>query len=184
MATRKAAATPRRSARKQPDALRMLKDDHDKVKDLFEKFESSRSDDKKGEIAQTICRELTVHTQLEEEIFYPAVRAAIDDEDVMNEAVVEHASAKDLIADIQKMSTDDDMFDAKVTVLGEFVNHHIREEQNQMFPQVRKTDLDLNDLAEQMRARKQELTGEEDEDAAASGRTQSASHSRANAARP
>jgi len=172
MATRKAAATPRRSARRQPDALRMLKDDHDKVKDLFEKFKSSRSDDKKGELAQTICKELTVHTHLEEEIFYPAVREAIDDDDTMNEAIVEHASAKELIAAIEKMSPDDEMFDAKVVVLGEFVNHHIREEQNQMFPQVRKTDLDLNDLAEQMRARKRELTGEEgaDEDAASQAR--------------
>jgi len=182
MATRKAAANPRRSARKQPDALRMLKDDHDKVKGLFEKFKSSRSDDKKGELAQTICQELTVHTQLEEEIFYPAVREAIDDDDTMNEAVVEHAAAKDLIADIQKMSTDDEMFDAKVTVLGEFVNHHIREEQNQMFPQVRKSDLDLNDIAEQMRARKQELMGEEAmEGDSASRASRGSSQSRANA---
>ncbi len=167
MSTRKA-ATPRRSTRRQPDALRMLKDDHDKVKGLFEKFESARRDDKKkGEIAQTICKELTVHTQLEEEIFYPAVREAIDDEDVMNEAVVEHGSAKDLIAEIEKMSPDEDMFDAKVKVLGEFVNHHIREEQNEMFPQVRKTDLDLNALGDQMRSRKQQLTGDEDKEAAA-----------------
>ena len=167
MSTRKA-ATPRRSTRRQPDALRMLKDDHDKVKGLFEKFESARRDDKKkGEIAQTICQELTVHTQLEEEIFYPAVREAIDDEDVMNEAVVEHGSAKDLIAEIEKMSPDEDMFDAKVKVLGEFVNHHIREEQNEMFPQVRKTDLDLNALGDQMRSRKQQLTGDEDKEAAA-----------------
>jgi len=146
----------------------MLKDDHDKVKALFEKFQSARRDEeKKGEIAQTICKELTVHTQLEEEIFYPAVRAAIDDEDVMNEARVEHDSAKELIAEIEKMSPDEDMFDAKVKVLGEFVNHHIREEQNEMFPQVRKTDLDLNALAERMRSRKQQLVGDEAAEAAA-----------------
>jgi len=167
MSTRKA-ATPRRSTRRKPDALRMLKDDHDKVKALFEKFQSARRDEeKKGEIAQTICKELTVHTQLEEEIFYPAVRAAIDDEDVMNEARVEHDSAKELIAEIEKMSPDEDMFDAKVKVLGEFVNHHIREEQNEMFPQVRKTDLDLNALAERMRSRKQQLVGDEAAEAAA-----------------
>ena len=167
MSTRKA-ATPRRSTRRKPDALRMLKDDHDKVKALFEKFQSARRDEeKKGEIAQTICQELTVHTQLEEEIFYPAVRAAIDDEDVMNEARVEHDSAKELIAEIEKMSPDEDMFDAKVKVLGEFVNHHIREEQNEMFPQVRKTDLDLNALAERMRSRKQQLVGDEAAEAAA-----------------
>ncbi len=167
MSTRKA-ATPRRSTRRKPDALRMLKDDHDKVKGLFEKFQNARRDDeRKGEIAQTICKELTVHTQLEEEIFYPAVREAIDDDDVMNEAVVEHGSAKELIAEIEKMSPDEDMFDAKVKVLGEFVNHHIREEQNEMFPQVRKTDLDLNALAERMRSRKQQLVGDEAEEAAA-----------------
>ena len=167
MSTRKA-ATPRRSTRRKPDALRMLKDDHDKVKGLFEKFQNARRDDeRKGEIAQTICKELTVHAQLEEEIFYPAVREAIDDDDVMNEAVVEHGSAKELIAEIEKMSPDEDMFDAKVKVLGEFVSHHIREEQNEMFPQVRKTDLDLNALAERMRSRKQQLVGDEAEEAAA-----------------
>ena len=167
MSTRKA-ATPRRSTRRKPDALRMLKDDHDKVKDLFEKFQNARRDEnRKSEIAQTICKELTVHTQLEEEIFYPAVRAAINDDDVMNEAAVEHGSAKELIAEIEKMSPDEYMFDAKVKVLGEFVNHHIREEQNEMFPQVRKTDLDLNALAERMRSRKQQLVGDEEAEAAA-----------------
>ena len=110
MSTRKA-ATPRRSTRRKPDALRMLKDDHDKVKGLFEKFQNARRDDeRKGEVGQTICKELTVHAQLEE-IFYPAVREAIDDDDVMNEAVVEHGSAKELIAEIEKMSPDEDMFD-------------------------------------------------------------------------
>ena len=117
--------------------------------------------------SQTICKELTVDAQLEEEIFYPAVREAIDDDDVMNEAVVEHGSAKELIAEIEKMSPDEDMFDAKVKVLGEFVSHHIREEQNEMFPQVRKTDLDLNALAERMRSRKQQLVGDDAEEAAA-----------------
>ena len=166
MSTRK--ATPRRSTRRQPDALRMLKDDHDKVKALFEKFENARGDEnKKSELAQTICKELTVHTQLEEEIFYPAARAAIDDEDVMNEALVEHGSAKKLIAEIERMSPDEDLFDAKVKVLCEFVNHHIREEQNEMFPQVRKTDLDLSALAERMRSRKQQLVGDDSAEAAA-----------------
>lgn len=181
MATRKAAANPRRSSRKQPDALRMLKDDHDKVKGLFEKFHGSRSDDKKTELAQTICQELTIHTQLEEEIFYPAVREAIDDEDIMNESTVEHASAKELIEQIQKMSPSDELFDAKVVVLGEYVNHHIREEQNQMFPQVRKSDLDLNDLAEQMRTRKEQLMGEMGADEEGSRASQGSSGARASA---
>jgi hemerythrin superfamily protein len=181
MATQKSSASPRRSSRKQPDALRLLKDDHDKVKGLFEKFHGSRSDDKKGELAQTICQELTVHTQIEDEIFYPAVREAIDDEDIMNESVVEHASARELIEQIQKMSPDDELFDAKVVVLGEYVNHHIREEQNQMFPQVRKTDLDLNALAEQLRTRKKELMAEMGIDEDASRASQGSSGARASA---
>ena len=99
MATKKPA---RKSAARKPDALRMLKDDHDKVKGMFEKFKSSRSDDKKAELAEMICRELTIHTQLEEEIFYPAVREAIDEADLMDEALVEHASAKELIEDLEQ----------------------------------------------------------------------------------
>jgi hemerythrin-like domain-containing protein len=145
----------------------MLKDDHDKVKGLFEKFQSARSDDKKAELAEMICHELTIHTQLEEEIFYPAVSEAIDAEDVMDEALVEHGSAKELIEALEQMAPGDELFDAKVTVLGEWVRHHIREEQNEMFPQVRNSDLDLNELAERLRARKEELTGEmEQEDEA------------------
>jgi hypothetical protein len=107
-----------------------------------------------------ICHELTIHTQLEEEIFYPTVREVIDAEDVMDEALVEHGSAKELIEALEQMAPGDALFDAKVTVLGEWVRHHIREEQNEMFPQVRDSDLDLNELAERLRARKEELAGE------------------------
>jgi len=138
----------------------MLKDDHDKVKELFDKFDSARSDDKKAELAEMICHELTIHTHLEEEIFYPAVREAIDAEHVMDEALVEHGSAKELIEALEQMAPGDELFDAKVTVLGEWVRHHIREEQNEMFPQVRKSSLDLTELAERMRVRKEELTDE------------------------
>jgi hemerythrin superfamily protein len=160
MATKKPA---RKSTARKPDALRMLKDDHDKLKGMFEKFKSSRSDDKKAELVEMICRELTIHTQLEEEIFYPAVREAIDDTDLLDEALVEHASAKELIEDLEQMAPGDDLFDAKVTVLGEYVTHHIREEQNEMFPLVRKSGLDLMALAEQLRDRKQELEGDLEE---------------------
>ena len=163
MTTRKA-ATPRRSTRRKPDALRMLKDDHDKVKGLFENFQNARRDEKrKGEIAQTICKELTVHTQLEEEIFYPAVREAIDDDDVMNEAVVEHGSAKELIAEIEKMSPDEDMFDAKVKVLKEEIEHHVEEEEKPkegLFAQTREADIDLKELGERLAQRKEALQAE------------------------
>jgi hemerythrin superfamily protein len=161
-------AQPKRSSQRPPDALRLLRNDHDAVKDLFEQFKSSHSDDKKAELAKKICHELTIHTQLEEEIFYPAARDAIDDADIMDEALVEHGSAKELIDAIEKMSPVDELFSAKVTVLGEWVNHHIREEQTQMFPLVRKSALDLRALADEMRTRKKELTedaaDESDED--------------------
>jgi hemerythrin superfamily protein len=156
-------AKPQRASRRAPDALRMLRDDHDAVKRLFEQFAASRNDDKKADLAKKICHELTVHTQLEEEIFYPTVREAIDDMDVMDEALVEHGSAKELIEAIEDMGPNDALFDARVTVLGEWVNHHIREEQTQMFPLVRESDLDLRELADRMRARKKELTHEKSE---------------------
>jgi hemerythrin superfamily protein len=158
-------AKPKRSTPRAPDALRMLRDDHDAVKKLFEQFSSSNSDAKKAELSRKICHELKVHTQLEEEIFYPAAREAIDDSDVMDEAVVEHGSAKELIEAIEAMEPGEELFDAKVTVLGEWVNHHIREEQNEMFPLVRKSNLDLRELADTMRARKKELTKESNEEA-------------------
>ena len=151
-------SAPKRSSRRAPDALRMLRDDHDAVKQLFQQFASSKDNHKKAELAQKICHELRVHTRLEEEIFYPAARDAIDDMDVMDEALVEHGSAKELIEAIETMKPADELFDAKVTVLGEWVNHHIREEQTQMFPLVRKSELDLRELADVMRKRKQELT--------------------------
>src|ERR1700712_169377 len=130
-------STTSRSTKK--DAIKLLIEDHNKVKKMFKEFEKlSKKDDKeaKGELATQICKELTVHAQLEEEIFYPAVREAIEDDDLMNEAMVEHASAKDLIAQIQSMAASDPMYDAVVTVLGEYINHHIEEEQNEMFPKV------------------------------------------------
>ena len=112
--------------------------------------------------ADQICQELTVHATIEEEIFYPAVRQAIKDDALMNEAKVEHASAKDLIAQIKAMDADDEMFDAKVTVLGEYIDHHVKEERNEMFAKARKTKLDLVKLGEQLLQRKQELMAGQD----------------------
>ena len=105
---------------------------------------------------------MTVHATIEEEIFYPAVRKAIKDNDLMNEATVEHASAKDLIAQIKGMDAGDEMFDAKVTVLGEYINHHVKEERSDMFIKVRKTKLDLVKLGQQLQLRKEALmTGQQ-----------------------
>jgi hemerythrin superfamily protein len=141
------------------DAIALLIADHKKVKDLFEQFEalSDRSKVNKKKIAAQICLELTVHTHIEEEIFYPAVRGPIKDDDLMDEALVEHAGAKDLIAQISEMDPGDDLYDAKVKVLSEQIEHHVGEEEDEMFPKVRKSKVDLVELGQQMTLRKEEL---------------------------
>ena len=151
------ASTAAKSKEQSLDALALLKADHELVEDLFDKFEKARTDKQKDTLAEQICTELTIHAQIEEEIFYPAVREAIGEEDLMDEADVEHAGAKDLIAQIENSAPGEDQFDAKVTVLGEYIKHHVKEEQSEMFPKVRKADLDLKELGAAMGARKAEL---------------------------
>jgi hemerythrin-like domain-containing protein len=142
------------------DAISLLKEDHKKVKEAFEQFEKMDHEDTATmqEIAAVVCSELKVHTTIEEQVFYPAVRELLDDDDLMNEAVVEHNSAKDLIAQLENMKPDDPMYAATFTVLGEYVQHHVEEEETEMFPKVRKLKLDLEALGEQMLALKEELT--------------------------
>jgi len=113
---------------------------------------------KEGLVRQ-ICNELKIHTTLEEEIFYPAARSALDDkgDDLLDEATVEHASAKDLIAQLESASADEELYDAKVTVLGEYIKHHVKEEQEELFPRCRKAKMDLKSIGAAMRSRKQEL---------------------------
>lgn len=143
----------------QSDAINFLINDHEEVKDLFEQFEAltDRSKVSKKRIADKICLALSLHTQIEEEIFYPAVQEVIDDDDLMDEAVVEHAAAKELVMQLQDMDPDDELYDAKVKVLSEQVEHHVAEEEEEMFPKVRKTELDLEELGEEMMIRKEEL---------------------------
>jgi hemerythrin superfamily protein len=126
---------------------------------LFKEFEklSKKNDASKVEIANQICMELTVHALAEEEVFYPVARRAISDNDMMNEADVEHDSAKDLIAQIQSMSSNDEMYDAKVTVLGEYIDHHVNEDENEMFPKVRKAKVDLEELGMQLMMKKEQI---------------------------
>eukprot|EP00456_Euglypha_rotunda_P020550 TRINITY_DN1790_c0_g2_i7.p2 TRINITY_DN1790_c0_g2~~TRINITY_DN1790_c0_g2_i7.p2 ORF type:complete len:197 (-),score=31.06 TRINITY_DN1790_c0_g2_i7:103-693(-) len=141
------------------DAIALLKADHRKVEDLFEKFEQATSADRKQTLAQEICVELKVHTLIEEEIFYPAFRGLIED-DTLNEAYVEHDGAKVLINDIEASSPADVFYDAKVKVLSEEIKHHVHEEEmpsEGMFAQCRKTDVDLVALRDQMAGRKTEL---------------------------
>ena len=142
------------------EATAMLRADHKLVSDLFEDYEKARSVDKKRSIVAQICTELTVHAQIEEEIFYPAVKEALNDDELVPEATVEHASLKDLIAQIEGIEPDGEMYDAKVKVLCEYVKHHVKEEQNEMFPKAKATDLDMRDLGAQMAARKDELLAE------------------------
>jgi hemerythrin superfamily protein len=139
------------------DAIALLKADHKEVAEMFEKFETARST--KSKLAQQICVALTVHAQIEEEIFYPATREALGDEgeDLLNEAEVEHNSLKELIGQIEGSNPDDELFDAHVKVLGEYVKHHVKEEEGQLFPKLRKSDMDLAELGEQIAARKKEL---------------------------
>ena len=157
-------AKPSTRPRRQKDACDLLDADHKAVKAMFKEYETltesrSRSPTKKRQLADQICQALTVHTALEEEIFYPAARGAIKGKALMNEAMVEHASARNLIAQIQGMDAGGEMFDARVTVLGEYVDHHIKEERHEMFAKARKTRLDLVKLRE-IQERKQALMSE------------------------
>jgi hemerythrin-like domain-containing protein len=148
---------------KSQDAVALLREDHKNVLDLFKQFQKLTEQDggeaDKAELARQICEELKVHTTIEEEIFYPAVRAAIDEALLMDEATVEHESAKTLIGEIEDMQPGDELYDAKITVLGEYIKHHVDEEQKEMFPKAKKAKVDLAALGEQLLARKQELSG-------------------------
>ena len=141
------------------DAVALLKADHRQVEQWFSQFEKTKSAGKKQQLASNICAALTVHTSIEEEIFYPAFLEETGDKDMHHEAIVEHAGAKALIAEIQGMSPGDDYFDAKVTVLSEMIKHHVKEEEQPggMFAEAKKSDMDLRSLGEQLMERKREL---------------------------
>lgn len=142
-----------------PDAIALLKADHRKVEELFEQFEAASGAGKKEKLAMQICMELTVHTKIEEEIFYPACEGKIE-EDLLKEAYVEHDGAKVLIAEIEAGGPDDEYYDAKVKVLSEQIEHHVEEEEKRMegmFSQARRAGLDMDALGDQMRARKKQL---------------------------
>ena len=156
----KAGRKTARAAAKPADAIKLLKDDHREVKAYFKEYESSEDDGEKQALADKICIALTVHAQIEEEIFYPATREAIDDDDLLDEAEVEHASAKQLIAEIQSMKAGDRLYDAKITVLGEYIDHHVEEEEKEMFPESRDSDLDLKAIGVQLAERKAALLAE------------------------
>lgn len=155
------------------DAIAMLKADHRKVEEIFAQFEKARGKDRKQALAEQVCLELKVHTAIEEEIFYPACRGKIED-DLLNEAYVEHDSAKLLINEIEAGGPDEQFYEAKVKVLSEMIEHHVEEEEMRsegMFSQARAAGLDMDLLADQMRARKQTALAEFQAGAPAEPRT-------------
>jgi len=157
-------AVPRSRTKTSVDAIDLLKQDHERVEKAFKEFEKMDRQDTEAcrGLIERVCEALTVHSTLEEEIFYPAVREAIDDDDLMSEAAVEHETARMLIEQLQNMAPDDPNYFATFTVLGEYVRHHIKEEQNEMFPAARKSGIDLAALGERLRARREESEAQEE----------------------
>ena len=139
------------------DAIALLKADHQAVSDMFAEYEKTRSVPKKKALVADICTALSVHAQIEEEIFYPAVKAALKDKLLVPEATVEHSGVKDLIAQLEGVEPDGELYDAKVKVLSEYVKHHVKEEQTEMFPKAKASSLDMIELGARMAARKGEL---------------------------
>lgn len=150
------------TAKDSKNAIDLLKADHKKVKELFEQFEETDDRKVKTQIVKKALEELSIHATLEEELFYPAIRAEIgdDDEDMMDEADEEHHVAKVLIAELEEMKDSESHYDAKFTVLAENVRHHIKEEEGEMFPKAKDTDIDFDALGEEMLSRKGELMRE------------------------
>jgi hemerythrin superfamily protein len=163
IATKKSVARIAKKSRIAPkaqDAIALLRADHKAVSDLFDKYESTRAIPRKKILVATICKELSVHAQIEEEIFYPAVKEALKDHELVPEAKVEHATLKALIAQVEGVEPEGEMFDAKIQVMSEYVKHHVKEEQTEMFPKAKKSRLDMQQLGAQLAARKAELLAE------------------------
>jgi hemerythrin superfamily protein len=156
---RSQAASPKSEASNQSmNAFDLLEQDHRQVEKWFDEYdEIEDEDDRKSELAEKICLALKVHTQIEEEIFYPRAREATKDDNLLDEAVVEHATAKNLIAEIEDMEVGDDLYDAKIRVLGEMVKQHIKEEEDELFPEMQSAKVDIDALGKELAKRKQEL---------------------------
>ncbi len=142
---------------KTQDAIALLRADHKLVSALFAEYDKTRSNSKKKTLVSQICTELSVHTQVEEEIFYPAVKQALKDKEMIPEGLVEHATLKELISQVEGIEPNGEMFDAKIKVLSEYVKHHVKEEHNEMFPQAKATKLDMIELGGRIAARKKTL---------------------------
>lgn len=150
-------AAKKTASRSKPKALALLEKDHREVEGLFADFEKAKDESEKAELVQEICTTLKVHAQIEEELLYPMTLDEIGDEDLVNEALVEHHTAKQLIKEIEAAKSSDSLYDARVKVLGEYVKHHVREEEGEIFPALKKADVDLDELGDKLEARKTEL---------------------------
>ncbi len=145
-------------------ALDLLKADHQKISEAFTRFERNRAHSsaaEKQDLVDRVCIELTIHAAVEEEIFYPAVRLASDAGDVIDQASIEHRSIKQLVGELERMEPEDALYDAKFKVLGEYVRHHVKEEENEIFPKARKAEIDLQAMGGRILERKRELRGDE-----------------------
>lgn len=158
----KASKATKATPKKQPEAIAMLVRDHKMVKAMFEEFEDLEDDASKKQLSDKVCDELTVHATLEEKTLYPAAREVLEETEMMDEAEVEHQVAKDLIAKLRRMSAGDERLDATFKVLSEYVMHHVEEEESEMFPQVLGSDIDFDELAEEMLATKRDLRAKMD----------------------
>jgi hemerythrin superfamily protein len=138
-------------------AITLLKQDHREVEEFFDEYEELKDSRAKADLARKICNALKVHTQIEEEIFYPAARKATGDGDLLDEALVEHAGAKHLISEIEAMKPGDDLYDAKIRVLSEQIKHHVKEEEEELFPEVESSGMDVSAVGEQLADRKSSL---------------------------
>jgi hypothetical protein len=152
--------TGARSASETQSALDLLEEDHREVEGYFDAYEDLEDEAEKEELATKICLALRVHTQIEEEIFYPAARKATEDDDLLDEAAVEHAGAKRLIEEIEAMEVGDDLYDAKVKVLGEQVRHHVKDEEAELFPEVKSAKMDIEEIGKKLSQRKTTLLAE------------------------
>lgn len=157
----KKTTTRKTSAPKAQDATALLRADHKLVSDLFAEYEKTRSPVRKMALVTKICTELSVHAQVEEEIFYPAVKAALKDKELVPEAIIEQATMKALISQVEGVTPDGEMFDAKIKVLSEYVKHHVKEEHTEMFPKAKASKLDLVELGARLAERKRELMAQQ-----------------------
>ena len=143
-----------------PTAFELLEQDHREVEEWFDEYDELKEDNRKGDLAEKICLALKVHAQIEEEIFYPEAREATKDNDLIDEAVVEHATVKNLIGEIEAMEVGEELYDAKMRVLGEMVKHHIKEEEEELFPEIEAAKMDLDAVGKEIAERKEQLMSE------------------------